>query len=217
MILRRAFSGEPVVPARHRQAGRQPLDVPLERPGQRFVEIVDVEDQPPLRRGERPEIGQVRIPAQLHLKPRGRRAGQIRRHRQRRPPVKRERRHQHPPMPHRHQLRHTALGLPQQQPHRVPRLARRELRMRLQRSQRPGILPPRHPVRMAQLFHDLTPRLGPGEKPTHQVCFPPRHQPSQSWPLPPGAIAWHRRSAGATERSSLLVPDEHLQARLASP
>ena len=99
---------EPVVPPGHGEAGRQPLDVPLERPGQRLVEVVDVEDQAPLRGGERAEVGQVRVPAQLHPQPRRRRGGQIRRHRQRRAAVERERRHQHPPVPDRHQLRHPA-------------------------------------------------------------------------------------------------------------
>ena len=63
------LSGEPVVPAGHGQAGRQPLDVPLERAGQGLVEVVDIEDQPPRGRGERPEIGQVRVTAQLHPQP----------------------------------------------------------------------------------------------------------------------------------------------------
>ena len=156
--LAAGFGGEPVVPSRHGQAGGQPLDVPLERAGQGLVEIVDVEDQPPLRRGERPEIGQVRIPAQLHPKPRRGSCGQIRRHRQRGPPVEGERGYQHPPVPDRHQLRHPALCLLQQQPDRIPRLARRELGMGVQRSQRPGFLPPRSPVRAAQLLHRPGPR-----------------------------------------------------------
>ena len=69
--LAAGLGGESVVASRHGQAGGQPLDVPLERAGQGLVEVVDVEDQPPLRRGERAEIGQVRIPAQLHPQPRG--------------------------------------------------------------------------------------------------------------------------------------------------
>ena len=104
--LAAGLGGEPVVPSGHGKARGQPLDVPLERAGQGLVEVVDVEDQPPFRRGERAEVGQVRVPAQLHPQPRGGRAGQVRRHRQRRPPVERERRHQHPPVPDRHQLRH---------------------------------------------------------------------------------------------------------------
>ena len=147
------LGGEPAVPPGHGQARGQPLDVPLERPGQGLIEVVDVEDQPPLRRGERTEIRQVRVPAQLHPQPRGGRAGQVRRHRQRRAPVERERRHQHPPVPDRHQLRHPRRRLAQQQPDRIPPPPRRELGLRLQRSHRPGVLPQSHPVRPAQLLH----------------------------------------------------------------
>jgi hypothetical protein len=42
--LAAVFPAEPVVPACHGQAGRQPLDIPLERAGQGLVEVVDVED-----------------------------------------------------------------------------------------------------------------------------------------------------------------------------
>ena len=37
-------------------------------PGQRLVEVVDVEHQPPLRRGEHAEVRQVRVAAQLHAR-----------------------------------------------------------------------------------------------------------------------------------------------------
>ena len=156
--LAAGLGGEAVVPSGHGQARRQPLDVPLERAGQGLVEVVDVEDQPPLRRGERAEIGQVRVPAQLHPQPRRGGRGQIRRHRQRRPPVERERRHQHPPVPDRHQLRHPRLRLPQQQPDRIPRPAGGELGMGFQRGHRPGILTPGHPVRATQLLYRPGPR-----------------------------------------------------------
>ena len=90
--------------------------------------------------------------------------GQVRRHRQRRPPVERERRHQHPPMPHRHQLRHPRLRLAQQQPDRIPRPARRELGMRVQRGRRPGVLAPGHPVRPARLLRRPA-RADPARRP----------------------------------------------------
>jgi hypothetical protein len=41
------LAGQAVVAAGHGQARDQPLDVPLERAGQRLVEVVQVEDQPP--------------------------------------------------------------------------------------------------------------------------------------------------------------------------
>ena len=63
------LGGEPQVPTRHLEAGHQPLHVPLERPGQGLVEVVEVEDQRPLRGGEPAEVGQVRVPGQLHGQP----------------------------------------------------------------------------------------------------------------------------------------------------
>jgi len=41
------FSGEAAAAAGHGHARHQPLDVPLERAGQRLVEVVQIEDQPP--------------------------------------------------------------------------------------------------------------------------------------------------------------------------
>ena len=61
--------GEPVVAGRDGEARRHPLHVVLERPRQRLVEVVQVEQQPPLGRGERAEVRQVRVAAQLGLQP----------------------------------------------------------------------------------------------------------------------------------------------------
>ncbi len=47
------------------EAGDEPLDVPLERPGVRLVEVVDAEDEPAVGRRKRAEVGQVRIAAEL--------------------------------------------------------------------------------------------------------------------------------------------------------
>ena len=48
-------------------ARRQALDVPLPGTRQRLVEVVEVEHQPPLGRGEHAEVRQVRVAATLHL------------------------------------------------------------------------------------------------------------------------------------------------------
>jgi hypothetical protein len=40
---------EPAIAGGDLEAGRQPLDVPLERAGQGLVEVVQVEDEPPFR------------------------------------------------------------------------------------------------------------------------------------------------------------------------
>ena len=68
-IDRRVVSSNSRLRAGDLEAGRQALEVPLEGPGQRLVEVVDVEDQVPLRRGEAPEVGQVRVSAQLDIEP----------------------------------------------------------------------------------------------------------------------------------------------------
>ena len=49
------------------EAGYEALDVPLERARQRLVEVVDAEDQALIGRGERAEVGQVRVAAELYV------------------------------------------------------------------------------------------------------------------------------------------------------
>ena len=142
---------EPVVPAGDLQARGQPLHVPLERAGQRLVEVVDVEDESPFRRGEDPEVGQVRVTAQLGPQPGVRRAGQVGRHDERRPAVERERRDQHPPVPDRHELGHPAGRLPLEQLDRVgPQLRRGEHGVGLERNLGAGREAPGDPVRPAR-------------------------------------------------------------------
>ena len=102
---------EAAVAAGDGEAGGQPLHVPLERARKRLVEVVDAEHEPPIGRGERAEVRQMRITAQLHLQTGPRQARQIRGHQVGRATVERERRHQHPPIPDRHELRHPCLRL----------------------------------------------------------------------------------------------------------
>jgi hypothetical protein len=61
--------GQAAIAAEDRQAGGQPLDVPLPRAGQGLVEVVDVEDQGPFGRPEATEVAQVGVAAQLHPQP----------------------------------------------------------------------------------------------------------------------------------------------------
>src|SRR4051794_22420567 len=58
---------EPTAPSGHGEAGGEPGDVPLERAGRRFVEVIHVENQVTLRRSEDPEVREVRVTAELHL------------------------------------------------------------------------------------------------------------------------------------------------------
>ena len=49
------------------EAGYQTFQIPLPGARQRFVKVVDVENQRPFRRGVETEVGQVRVAAELHV------------------------------------------------------------------------------------------------------------------------------------------------------
>ena len=57
--------GEAPLAARHLEARREALQVPLERAGERLVEVVQVEDEVALGRGEATEVREVRVTAEL--------------------------------------------------------------------------------------------------------------------------------------------------------
>ena len=62
----RAFGvGEVAVAAGDLEARREPLHVPLERSGQRLVEVVEVEDERALGRGVAADVGEVGVAAEL--------------------------------------------------------------------------------------------------------------------------------------------------------
>jgi hypothetical protein len=82
---------EPSRSPRYHDARGQPLHIPFEGAGQRLVEIVDIEQQCPLGRGEQAEIREMRVTAQLDRDPRIRARRQVGRHRQRSSTVERER------------------------------------------------------------------------------------------------------------------------------
>jgi hypothetical protein len=92
------------VSRRHRRARRQPLDVPLPRRRQRFVEVGDAEHQVALGRREHPEVGDVRVAARLHGESRGRRPGQVGGHDRGRAAKEREGRFEHAPEAYRDEL-----------------------------------------------------------------------------------------------------------------
>ena len=102
--------------------------------------------------------------------------------------------------------------------HRIPRPIRCELRVRLQRGQRPGVLPPRYPVRPAQLF-PCPDRRPPAGKSAPQTLLPARHPQSlPSWlPFPSRAISMIRRAVGEPfpgMSPSGLLTFVHLQATI---
>ena len=96
---------EVAVAARDLEARREPFHVPLERSGQRLVEVVEVEDERSLGRGEAADVREVGVAAQLHLEAGARRRGEVVRHDGRRPAVEGERRDEHAPVADRDELR----------------------------------------------------------------------------------------------------------------
>ena len=84
------LDSEIVVARGDQHAHGQALDIPLPRPGERLVEVVEVEHQFSLGRGEHAEVRQVRVAAALNLKPRAWRRGEVTGHDQRCAPIERE-------------------------------------------------------------------------------------------------------------------------------
>jgi hypothetical protein len=116
---------EAVVTTGKDEARGQALDVPLPRSGERLIEIVDVEDDPPFRRGKIAEVHQMAVAARLHAQPGCRRGREIRRHVERRPAIESERRVQHAAVANRNQLGKSPLVRFLQQTHRIRTAARR--------------------------------------------------------------------------------------------
>jgi hypothetical protein len=85
------------VPRGEDDARREALDVPVPRRGQRLVEIVDVEENVPLRRREAAEIHQVSVAARLHPEPGGRGRRHVGGHDRGGAAIESERRLRHPP------------------------------------------------------------------------------------------------------------------------
>ena len=102
---------EAVVAGGDLEARGEPLEVPLPGPGQRLVEVVEVEDQPPVGGGEDAEVGEVGVAAHLHPQARGRGRGEVGGHHRRGAAVEGERRDRHPPVADRQQLRHPCVRL----------------------------------------------------------------------------------------------------------
>ena len=106
---------EAVGPRRHHHAGGQALHVPLPGPGQRLVEVVDVEHQVAIRGRVHAEVHQVGVAADLHVDAAGDRAGQVAGHHVGRPAVVGEGRGQHPTPTDGDQLGHPVAVGPLQQ------------------------------------------------------------------------------------------------------
>ncbi|HEY1539894.1 MAG TPA: hypothetical protein VGF63_10890 [Solirubrobacteraceae bacterium] len=123
--VRDLLGGELAVATGDAHARREPLDVPLPRSRERLVEVVDVEEELAFGRGERAEVRQVRVSAQLHAQARGRRRGEVGGHDRCRPPVEGERRDEHAPIAQREELGDRALRLLDEHPDRIRTVRRR--------------------------------------------------------------------------------------------
>jgi len=120
-----AIGVEAAVASGDGEAGDQPFEVPLERPRQGLVEVVDAEHQSPVGGGEHAEVRQVRVTAQLDLEAGVRPLGEIGGHQQRGAPEERERRDEHAPVADRDQLRQPCPGLRLEQIDRIAAVGRR--------------------------------------------------------------------------------------------
>jgi hypothetical protein len=92
-------------PATAKLATRR-FDVPLERSGQRLVEVVDAEHQPPVGRGEPTEVGEVGVTAELDVEASAVSGREVGGHDVRGTAEERERRRQHPAIPDGDEVRH---------------------------------------------------------------------------------------------------------------
>jgi hypothetical protein len=86
------------------KAGRQPFDIPFPGRRQSFVKIVDVEDDPSFRCGERSKVHQVSVSTALNSDSRIRRLRKIGRHDRRRAAVEDKRGGDHSSITDRNQL-----------------------------------------------------------------------------------------------------------------
>jgi hypothetical protein len=89
---------EAVIPRGDHHAGGEALDVPLERSRQCLVEVVDVEHETAIRRGEHPEVQEMRVAAGLNADVGSRRVREVPRHLGCRAAEVGERRREHPPV-----------------------------------------------------------------------------------------------------------------------
>ena len=155
------LDGEAAVARGDQHAHGKALDIPLPRPRERLVEVVDVEHQPALGRGKRAEVRQVRVTAALHGEARVGRRRQIAGHDQRRTPIEGERRDQHAPVADRHELRHPRLGLALEQLDRI-NAARRRLEDGVARARNLGPcgLAASRPLGDSQMRYCLRGRVG---------------------------------------------------------
>ena len=124
-IARRSARAEAAVAPADLEARREPLHVPFPRAGVGLVEVVDVEEHPPLGRREHAEVRHVGVAAELDGHAGHRRAGQVAGHDRGGAAVEGERRDGHAGVAHRHELGHAVAVLALEQRDRVGPAGRR--------------------------------------------------------------------------------------------
>ena len=145
--------GESVVASRDREARGHALHVVFERTRQCLVEVVQVEQQRSLGRGEHPEVGQVRIATELNCEASSGCVFEVGGHDLRRTSIEREGRYEHPSVTDRHEVLLPGGVLRLEQRDRVRPLGRRRpIRMARERGLVPRALAPRLSVFDAQML-----------------------------------------------------------------
>ncbi len=178
---------EAAIASRDGEARDEPLHIPLERPRQRLVEVVDVEHERAIRRGIGAEVREVRVAAELRLQARARNAGEVRGHEVRGPAIERERGDEHPPVAHRHEFRHARGRLLLEQVDRLAAVRRWcPLGMGAARDLAPGGPPELHPLLDGEVLDD-------------RLCLL-RHRAQLLRPRASGRRPCRRRSAPAGSR-----------------
>ena len=98
-----ALSGQPELASGKHQAGEEAAQIPLERTAQGLVEVVEIEEQCPFRRGVVAEVEQMGIAAELNLHTAAGQRRQVGGHHRRRPAEAGEGIRGHAGVTHRHE------------------------------------------------------------------------------------------------------------------
>ncbi len=116
---RRRAATEPHVPRGDHEARREALQIPFPRAERDFIEVVQIEDELPFRRGEAAEVHQMAVAANRHDDAGVLHLAEIVRLKDRTAAKERERRHRHAPVPERHEPGDTAFAAAAQQLDRI--------------------------------------------------------------------------------------------------
>src|SRR5207248_1590570 len=138
------------------EARREPLHVPLERTRQRFVEVVEVEDELALRGGVAADVREVGVAAELRLQTRSRGRREVVGHHGRCTAVERERGDEHPAVAQRNKLRDTRGRLCLENRYRVAIGRELEVPMARPRALLPGGAASRGALGSAEVQHRWT-------------------------------------------------------------